>query len=31
MDCQMTMLNPVTEIASPARLIQSPTVIFTGS
>jgi hypothetical protein len=30
-DCQMTTLNPVTEITSPARLIQSPTVIFIGS
>ena len=24
-------LNPMTEIASPARLIQSPGLIFTGS
>jgi hypothetical protein len=30
-DCQITALNPVTEITSPARLIQSPTVIFVGS
>jgi hypothetical protein len=30
-DCQMTTLNPTTEIISPARLIQSPTVICTGS
>jgi hypothetical protein len=31
MCCQMTTLNPMTETTSPARLIQSPTVIFTGS
>lgn len=31
MNCQMTTLNPMIETTSPARLIQSPTVIFTGS
>jgi hypothetical protein len=30
-DCQITTLNPMTEIISPARLVQSPTVIFIGS
>jgi hypothetical protein len=28
MDCQMTTPNPMTEITSPARLTQSPAVIF---
>lgn len=31
MDCQMITLNPVTEITSPAKLTQSPTIIFPGS
>jgi hypothetical protein len=31
MSCQMTTLNPITETTSPARLIQSPTVISTRS
>jgi hypothetical protein len=31
MNCQMTALNPMTEATSPARLIQSPAVIFTRS
>ena len=31
MCCQITTLNPMTETTSAARLIQSPTVIFTGS
>jgi len=31
MSCQITTLNPATETANPARLIQSPTFMFTGS
>jgi len=29
--CLIATLNPMTEITNPARLIQSPTLIFTGS
>jgi hypothetical protein len=31
MSCQITTLNPTTEITNSARLIQSPTFMFTGS
>jgi len=31
MSCLIVTLNPVTVIANPARLIQSPALIFTGS
>jgi hypothetical protein len=31
MSCLIATLNPMTEITSPARLIQSPTLIVTGS
>lgn len=31
MSCLITTLNPMTEITNPARLIQSPTLIFIGS
>jgi hemin uptake protein HemP len=31
MSCLIATLNPMTEITNPARLIQSPTLIFTGS
>jgi hypothetical protein len=31
MCCQITTLNPITEITNPARPVQSPTFIFTGS
>jgi hypothetical protein len=31
MSCQITTLNPATETTNPAKLIQSPTFIFTGS
>ena len=31
MSCQITTLNPMTEITNPVRLIQSPTFIVIGS
>ena len=31
MSCQITTLNPMTEVTNPARLIQSPTFIVIGS
>ena len=31
LSCQITTLNPMTEITSPAKLTQSPTFIFIGS
>ena len=31
MSCRIATLNPMTEITSPARLIQSPAFIFIGS
>jgi hypothetical protein len=31
LSCLITTLNPMTEITNPARLIQSPTLIFISS